>query len=420
MHRLTRRPLLTARRVWRRALRRHGSENGVVAAMLAVLLSTGVFFGTGALVIDVAQLSLERTELQSSADAASWAVAMRCVRNAADCTMAAQSTVAQTYTTKNIKRGSADSQICLTGVTGQTCSTWSSTTACPATTVTGGKSVEVRTSTKLSSGSTLLPPTFAGTLSGTTYTGTRVGACGRVAWGPPAISKVFALGISLCDWQRMTNNGSTYYGPLVGLLGQLGLFPFLGLPAPTAAAESAIAQVLPAAVLGLPLPSCTTPTVNLSKPRGWTWLYDNSLNPPDANCELSLNIGDEPRGFVLSGLAAGAACRNRLQTLYTTRQPILVPIFDQIEQTLLSLAPTYRIAGFAPFVVTGYDTLIPGVLQSVANLLSPGGVPSLLEKALCTISSCIYGYFTRTVVPIDNPVFGTGSDFGATVIGRTG
>ncbi|GAB2625694.1 hypothetical protein Aab01nite_16030 [Paractinoplanes abujensis] len=417
MHRLTR-PLSAARCVWRRALRRHGSEDGLVAAMLAVLLSTGVFFGTGALVIDVAQLSLERTELQSGADAASWAIALNCVRVPANCTTAAQSTVASTYTTKNIKRGAADSQICLTGVTGQTCSAWSSLTTCPATTVTGGKSVEVRTSTKLSSGSTLLPPTFAGTLSGSTYTGTRVGACGRVAWGPPGRTKVFALGISLCDWQRMTNSGTTYYGPLVGLVGQLGLFPFLGLPAPTAAAEGAIVQVTGLSAAGLPLPSCTTPTLNLTKPRGWSWLYDNSLNPPDANCEIGVDVGDEPRGFLLANLTVGANCRNRLQTLYTTRQPVLVPIFDQIEAVLLSATPAYRIAGFAAFVVTGYSSL-GGLLGSAANLLSPGGVPSLVQNVLCTLN-CIYGYFTRTVVPIDNPVFGTGSDYGATVIGRTG
>ncbi|GID33317.1 TadE/TadG family type IV pilus assembly protein [Paractinoplanes brasiliensis] len=406
-------------RLIRRVRRTHASEHGVVATMLAVLLGTGVFFGAGALVIDVAQLSLERTELQSGADAGSWAIAMRCVRNSADCTTAAQNAVAQTYAVKNIKRRLVDSQICLTGVPGQACSAWNSPTACPPTSVTGGKSVEVRTSTRMSSGSTLLPPTFAGKLSGTPYAGAKVGACGRVAWGPPSITKVFALGISLCDWQRMTGNGTVFYGPLAGLTGQLGLFPFLGLPAPNASAEGAVAQVVSVSAAGLPLPSCTTP-INLTKPRGWTWLYDNNMNPPDANCELSLKVGDEPRGFALSGLLAGLPCRNRLQTLYATRQPVLVPIFDDIEPALLSLTPSYRIAGFASFVVTGYDALIPGVTQAAANLLSPGGVPSLLQKALCTVSACAYGYFTRTVVPVDNPLFGSGADFGATVIGRTG
>ncbi|MBM2620250.1 Tad domain-containing protein [Actinoplanes sp. LDG1-06] len=398
-----------------RVNRREDSEHGAVAALLAVLLSTGVFFGTGALVIDVTQLSYERTQLQTGADAASWAIAMRCIRDSTTCTVAAQTSVAQTYAAKNTKRGTADAQVCFSFTTG---CTWSSPTACPANTVTGGKYVEVRTSTKLANGSTLLPPTFAGSLAGTTYNGTRVGACGRVAWGPPGITKVLALGFSMCDWKRMTQNGSTFYGPLDPLLSQLGLYSVLGMPAPSATTESAIPAVLPAAVLGLPLPSCTSP-VDLTVPRGWVWLANNDLSPPDANCEISLKVGDLPRSFVLSGLTQGIPCAGRLQQQLTSKQPVLVPIFDQIEQTLLSIAPTYRIAGFAPFVFTGYTSLLGGLLNGVGSLLN-GSAPGLLQNALCGLSQCILGYFTKTLVPVDSPNFGTGPDFGATIIGRTG
>ncbi|MFC4065920.1 hypothetical protein [Actinoplanes subglobosus] len=50
----------------------------------------------------------------------------------------------------------------------------------------------------------------------------------------------------------------------------------------------------------------------------------------------------------------------------------------------------YRIVGFAPFVVTGCTGLLGGVLSGVGSLLS------------------------------SQPVFGTGRNFGATVIGRIG
>ncbi|MCO8269830.1 Tad domain-containing protein [Actinoplanes sp. TRM 88003] len=402
-------------------MRRSDSEHGAVAALFAVMVSTGVVIAMGALVIDVGQIALERQELQNGADSASWTIAAKCINKPADCTMAKMSLVASDYATRNTKDGTADAQICLSNQTAQ-CTAWKSPGACATTTVTGGTSVEVRTSTRTGSGATsttLLPPAFASAMSGSVSSGVMAGACGRVAWGPPGITKVFALGISMCDWKRMTGNGTQFYGPLDPLLSQLGLYSMLGLNPPTASAEGAIAQVLPAAVLGLPLPSCTTP-VNLTEPRGWTWLYDNSLNPPDANCEISLKVGDLPRGFALSGLLAGKPCRDRLQAIYASKQPVLIPIFDQIEQTLLSLAPTYRIAGFAPFVLTGYDTLLPGVLTSVANLLQGNGLPSVLQKLLCTISACIYGYFTKTLVPVDLPNFGTGPDFGATIIGRTG
>jgi hypothetical protein len=255
-------------------------------------------------------------------------------------------------------------------------------------------------------------------MSGSVSSGVTAGACGRVAWGPPGITKVLALGISMCDWKRMTSNGSTYYGPLDPLLSQLGLYSVLGLPAPTAAAESAIPMVASLSALGLPLPSCTSP-IDLTEPRGWVWLANNDLSPPDANCELSLKVGDLPRSFLLSGLTQGIPCAGRLQSQLASRQPVLVPIFDEIEQTLLSIAPTYRVAGFAPFVFTGYTSLLGGLLSGVGSLLN-GGLAGLLQGALCGLSQCILGYFTKTLVPLDSPTFGTGGNFGATVIGRTG
>ncbi|MBU2664190.1 hypothetical protein KOI35_11875 [Actinoplanes bogorensis] len=404
-------------RVMRRIRHRHASDHGVVAAMIAVLCATGMFFGMGAIVIDVNQIALERAELQSGADAASWAIAVHCIDDPTKCTVAGQTATATKYTNSNIKRGVADAQFCIYTTS---CSgiTWGSPITCPTTTITGGTSVEVRTSTRLANGSTLLPPSFAGTLSGMTYTGQKVGACGRVAWGPVTQSKVFAMGISLCDWKRMTNNGTAFYGPVTSLLGQLGLYSVLGLPSPTASIDSAIPTVLPASVLGLPLPNCGI--TQLTTPRGWVWLGNNDYSSPDANCEITLKVGDLPRSFLLSGLTQGLLCANRLQQILAARQPVLIPIFDQIEQTLLSVAPTYRIAGFAPFVFTGYTSLLSGLLTGVGSFLQTGGVPSLLQSTLCGASQCIYGYFTKSLVPVDTPVFGTGPDYGATIIARTG
>ncbi|MCY1145603.1 Tad domain-containing protein [Actinoplanes sp. Pm04-4] len=416
MHRLTRSLLTQVRRGWRRASRRSGSEHGAVAALFAVMVSTGVIIAMGALVIDVGQIALERQELQTGADAASWTIATRCIQKPADCTMAKQSLVASDYANRNQKDGSADAQICISSLSAQ-CTSWASPGACPTTTVTGGTSVEVRTSTRTGT-STLLPPAFASAMTGSVSAGVTAGACGRVAWGPPGITKVLALGFSMCDWKRMTANGTTFYGPLSPLLSQLGLYSVLGLPAPSATTESAIPAVLPAAVLGLPLPSCTSP-VDLREPRGWVWLANNDLSPPDANCEITLKVGDLPRSLVLSGLTQGVLCAGRLQSQLTSRQPVLVPIFDEIEQTLLSIAPTYRIAGFAPFVFTGYTSLLGGLLTGVGSLLN-GSAPGLLQNLLCGVSQCILGYFTKTLVPLDSPSFGTGPNFGATVIGRTG
>ncbi|WP_250035119.1 pilus assembly protein TadG-related protein [Paractinoplanes maris] len=418
MHRLTHRLVRSARRLWRRAHRRHGSEHGAVAALFAVFLSSGVVVGMGALVIDVGQIALERQELQTGADAASWAIANNCVAKLADCTMSAQTLVAQNYAKRNAKDGTADAQICISSLAAQ-CQPWSSPALCPTSTVSGGTWVEVRTSTRTGN-TTLLPPTFAGALSGPYSGGARAGACGRVAWGPPAsVPKVLALGISECDWKQMTGNGSTYYSPLGSLLGGLGLYSILGLTPPNASTEFAIPQVLPLGLLGKPSPTCNAPP-DITVPRGWVWLANNNLTPPDANCELSLQVGSMPRSFTLSGLTQGIPCATKLRAVYDSRQPVLVPIFDDSERGLLTLTPWFRIVGFAPFVLTGYDGLLGGLLSSVDNLLQGNGVPSLVQKLTCTLSACIYGYFTRVLTPVDSPAFGTGRDYGVTVIARTG
>jgi len=57
-------------------------ERGVVAAIVAILLGTGVLLGMGALVIDVGQIYQERAELQNGADAAALAVAESCALGA--------------------------------------------------------------------------------------------------------------------------------------------------------------------------------------------------------------------------------------------------------------------------------------------------------------------------------------------------
>jgi hypothetical protein len=205
------------------------------------------------------------------------------------------------------------------------------------------------------------------------------------------------------------------------VVSQLGLYDTFGLPPPVSGVDSGVAAVLPANVLGIALPSCTTPA-NLGVPRGYTWLNSTDGTSPDSNCSINVSVGDYPQSNVLSGLTVGAstACSNRLRAARTSGLPILVPIFDVLQQSLLTLAPAYRIVGFAPFVVTGNTSLLGGLLTGVGSLISGGGVPSLLSATLCGVGSCVYGYFTRTLVPQSHPVFGTGTNFGATIIGRTG
>jgi hypothetical protein len=407
---------------------RPDSDHGAVAVIVALLLSAGVLLGSGALVIDVGLLYSEREQLQSGADAASFRVAMDCAKAtaASPCTASGEAATALAYAQKNALDGKAAVQLCLNNVG---CPSWYTPTACPALPTppagqSNGSYVEVRTATLTSTNATVIPPVFGGALPGLNYTGTRVGACARVSWGPPAdIGPVFALGVSLCDWKRMTNSGANFYGPVANLLGGLGLYSVLGLTAPTAAAEQGIPQVTPIALGSLPLPYCTQPAPlgNTSVPRGYVWLGGTNSVAPDSNCNVTVNVGDYPHSWVLSGLFA-TNCVNRLQAIRAAGQPVLVPIYDAIQPAaLISLTPAYHIVGFAPFIVTAYTGLLGGLLGGVPSVLTgAGNLTSVVNSALCGVSQCIYGYFTQTLVPRSKPFFGTGGNFGATVVGRTG
>ncbi|GIM94605.1 Tad domain-containing protein [Paractinoplanes toevensis] len=402
--------------------KRRNSDRGAVATMLAALLASGVIMGMGAVVIDIGQLYVEREQLQTGADAASMKVALSCIKGDT-CTNAAQTPNAVKYAKLNAGGDQlADAQICLNN---NGCPTWNTAITCPPmfTPPAGqsiGKYVEVRTTTLTGSGSTLLPPTFAGTLVGLNYQGKKVGTCARVNWGPPITTKVFALGISLCDWKRMTGNGTVFYGPIGSLLSTLGLYTTIGLPSPAPGIDSAIVKSGSTVLLGSVLPFCTTPANN-TVPRGYGWLTKADLTPPDSNCELNLKVDDLPRASLLA--ITNAVCIPKLQGYVSTGRPIMVPIYDTLVPSLLpilSIAPQYHIVGFAPFVPTGYYTLLGGLFSGINSILS-GSLAAGLNDVLCITSACITGYFTKILAPASRPTgFGTGQDFGATVIARTG
>jgi putative Flp pilus-assembly TadE/G-like protein len=422
------------------------SEHGAVATLVAVLLAGGVLLGIGAIVIDVGQLYIEREELQSGADAASMKVALNCVAVVPACDtptaalVNAQTTIAGNYAKANAKDHQAVAQICFTN-TGCP-STWNTAVTCPtlpapAAGYTNGTYVEVRTATVTSTGATLVPPAFAGALAGSTYVGKRVGACARVSWGTPAVAKVIGLGISVCDWQRVTANNTNFYGPLGNLVNN-GVLPLLGLSAPAAGNVHAIGKSVPPTSVGT---ICTVPRIPFvtpadQRPRGFVWLNNPDGSQPDANCMINVNVGDSPpNAGLLTNLAAAllsaGVCPAALKNLVATRATFFVPIYDAIAPS--GLSTLYHIVGFAPFVATGYGGLLSGLvgsvlapaLNAVIGALFPD-VPGILggmppdAGVQCAGGSCIWGYFTKTVLTMPKPQFGTGNNYGATVIGRTG
>ncbi|MFI5842858.1 pilus assembly protein TadG-related protein [Catenuloplanes sp. NPDC051500] len=220
-----------------------------MTTLVAVLLTTGVLLGMGALVIDVGRIYGEREELLSGADAAAWAVANQCSVAAIACTAYAAS--AQSYAALNASDATVTvSRIC--GFNPKASAAANTAQACPA--VNGGLTqclgtrptdltlgwVEVWTSTKNPDGSTLLPPVFARALAGgTSNNGTAVGACSRVRWTPINLTNinVVTLAVAACAWNTsapvgLQFRGSVAYtgcGTAAGGGGSMGGFSTFGL-----------------------------------------------------------------------------------------------------------------------------------------------------------------------------------------------
>ena len=99
-------PVNRQRQTWRRTTCRRPTwrrpdDRGAVATVFTLLLAGGVLLGVMALVVDVGQIYVERSELQSGADAAALAVARACATDAPECTPSGVRVIAEGYANDN-------------------------------------------------------------------------------------------------------------------------------------------------------------------------------------------------------------------------------------------------------------------------------------------------------------------------------
>lgn len=346
------------------------ADRGAVAMIVALLLGSGVLLGMAALVVDVGNIYVERTQLQSGADAGAVKVAQMCATDPACARTAAA--VARRYADANSgDNRSGVSVVCGRGGGLAACPPPASGLAdCVDTAPAAGDYVEVHTSTLEVDGSTLLPPAFAeAVVSG--YRGATFTACSRAAWGPPTTGRL-ALTMSACDWNRYTVDGAGFPDPPVEQLIYLHDDPAAG--------------------------TCRPPGQPADIPGGF-----GTLAGPGSDCRTPVALGGTYNGD--SGRGVSAPCRTMLANARTGGRPLLVPIFGQVGGN--GAAPRYTIVGFAAFMVTGWN--LPG---STAR-------STLTRRSTCASStSCIFGYFTRATVPGGGPT--GGPDLGAYAVGLVG
>jgi hypothetical protein len=346
---------------------------------LAILLGTGALLGVAAMVVDVGRLYAEREQLQTGADAAAWAVAEACVLDPAAC--GAQAPVAGSYAQRNAADGAAD----VTAV----CGTAPGLPACPPpvgnrTDCLGvaptGPYVEVRTATRMADGSSLLPPTFARALAGDEYSGSQVAACARTAWGPPRNASGLALTFSVCEWNNLTDGGTT-------------VWPAGAVPPPEAERIVFLKDNTTT--------TCGAGPAGWDAPGGFGWLDD-----PDNTCTTTVEADGSFGGN--TGNSVSQPCRTELHELWRNHGATVIPVYDGIQDQ--GSNATYHLAGFAAFVITGYDLSGTAEPSWLTGRDRCGGSGSL---------RCVYGYFSRALVA-DVGAMTDGPDLGVAVVNVVG
>lgn len=360
-----------------------GDDRGAVATIVAILLAGGVLLGMGALVLDVGKLYVEREELQSGADAAVMAVAKECAQSTVGCVVSLLDGTAQYYANENAKDGASRVSV----ICGRLAD--SGLPACPdqpdnltrcVNDPPDGEYIEVRTTTELSDGSTLLPPILAQTLLGNEgYEGSTVGACARAAFGPPEPARGLAVTLSMCEWEKLTGVGTVYPDSPPS-------YPPAGTDKPIYLHATDGAEGCPAGPSGW------------DEPGGFGWLDESGP------CEATINEDGTVGGN--TGVSSTDTCQTALKSYYDSREVLFIPVFDGVQGS--GASTTYHIAGMAAFVLTGY------------RLPAFGEKSWLSGTHLCKSASekCLYGYFTQALMPVTGPI--GGPELGATVVTLVG
>jgi hypothetical protein len=359
-------------------------ERGAVAALVAILLAGNVALGMAALVVDVGLLYVEREQLQTGADSGSLAVAAACAEQPANCTQSEMEFLAEAgYAATNAGDGLADATVCGNGLPYLTeCDTIppiGNLTDClpvPPDVPTSAPYVEVHTKTQAADGP--LPPAFAGIFTG--YTGTYVGACSRVTWGPADEAPVRpAMAIPLAVWENATLHGTQYQ------------------PRP-ASASSPYDGVDWHREVSL---RWRSPTDGLVAGFGW-------LAGAGADCRLTVSASNLYGGWTDESVPDG--CDGALINARAAARPVNVAIVDQVA------GDSYRVAGIARFVVTGWFGN-----GSWSGGPTPNSAPSDVDESPLNGASscpgegegfCVFGYFTAGVLAVGTGALGA-SDYGA-------
>jgi hypothetical protein len=311
----------------RRALSRDDGAVAVVAAIVMMFLSLALL----SLTIDVGQLMAERRKLQNGADAAAVALAVQ---------YAKAGTVTTTDAANWAGGNDVDDALANASVYGNVAGLtpyggpWRTADRpyapdAPAAGVAAGPYVEVLTTTRTAAPSGLLK-FFFNPGSGT------VSAFARAAITVPTGARALAATISGCEWNYATQRG---YGPYSSDPREYALVLQAG--------SGSNAYVSP----------CAGDPAYKDAPGAFGWLKENGSVGAVSQCEAKVSDGT---AWTDSGANTSSDCGTLLEGTWqynkghqTDPEPLYVPIFSAVSGS--GSGVTYRLQGFAAFILTGFD-----------------------------------------------------------------
>lgn len=384
-------------------MRRLRDDRGASAVLIAILLPA-LLLGLGAVVITVGGWYVARGMDQNAADAAVIAVARTCLDDGGCDPSAAEPYV------DGVSNGSLAAQAL------KVCGTAPSLPSCPSVGVSeddyscpvphANPYVTVFVAPSNDDGS----PTMDNWFSGGDQ---EVGACAQAALGPPGTGTGVAVTISKCEWELNTAGGETFAEPP-----SPAAFPFTinarrasdayltdpDDPESNFYVENEIEHEGSASIAGsetvlathgdVSFASCGGDAENAPGHFGW-------LESDDCYVEVSDpyegDTGNDPE-----------PCYDAFWNSRENDEPVYLPIYNSVEGS--GSGASHDLAGFAAFVVTGWDVTNGGkdwpdkkvasklgLAQGVDNPDYCGKPP---DKGYTGSPSdiCIYGYFTEALV----------------------
>ena len=379
---------------------RDDGGRGAVAVLVAILIGGGVLLGMAALVFDVGQLYQNKAELQNGADSAALAVAKSCAAGACP---ASATTYATTYAALNASKltGGKANVVFVCGVSGVSGNVPVGNGLCPVAvpagaknvcppnpTVAGRNYVDVETSTLLPSGKTVLPPVFAGTLTGGNPSGT-VYACAQAEWDGPTIGNTIDITMASCSWSNETSGG-TSYPPLPPYTKGTTPAPIeVDFHNKSAKEDQSV---------------CSG---GQTAPGNFGWTTD-----PYGDCTLHssdfTNTGNSYTYPGNTGNSVPSGCDTTLYNAWNGQTLLYLPVYQAYDGT--GSKAYYTLKGFAAFAVTGYN--FGSKVQEPDRVT--GSVPCGNGKSV----TCITGYFVHQLD--QTPSSMGNADLGFDIIRLTG